>query len=145
MAAYLGVDHIVAVSSCTLGQTLALQAAGITGGEVIVPSFTIAATANAAYWNGSKVVLADLNPDTFNISLEHVESLINENTKAIMPVHVFGNPCQINELQALGDKYGVRVQVGHRQRSLLERQQSGAGRPGPEHLQHLIGPCRVAD
>lgn len=109
MAAYLGVEHVVAVSSCTLGQTLALQAAGITGGEVIVPSFTIAATANAAYWNGSKVVLADLDPDTFNISVEHVESLINENTKAIMPVHVFGNPCQINELQTLGDKYGVRV------------------------------------
>lgn len=109
MAAYLGVDHIVAVSSCTLGQTLALQAAGITGGEVIVPSFTIAATANAAYWNGSKVVLADLDPQTFNISLEHVESLINENTVAIMPVHVFGNPCQIDELQALADKYGIRV------------------------------------
>ncbi|HEU0021431.1 MAG TPA: DegT/DnrJ/EryC1/StrS family aminotransferase, partial [Dehalococcoidia bacterium] len=73
MAAYLGVDHVVAVSSCTLGQTLALQAAGIVGGEVIIPSFTIAATANAAYWNGCKIVLADLDPGTFNVSLEHVE------------------------------------------------------------------------
>lgn len=109
MSAYLGVEHVVAVSSCTLGQTLALQAAGIVGGEVIVPSFTIAATANAAYWNGSKVVLADLDPATFNISLAHVESLINENTKAIMPVHVFGNPCQIDELRALGEKYGVKI------------------------------------
>jgi dTDP-4-amino-4,6-dideoxygalactose transaminase len=109
MSAYLGVDHVVAVSSCTLGQTLALQAAGIVGGEVIVPSFTIAATANAAFWNGCKVVLADLDPDTFNVSLEHVEALINQNTRAIMPVHVFGNPCPIDELKALGKKYGVKV------------------------------------
>ena len=109
MAAYLGVEHLVAVSSCTLGQTLALQAAGIGGKEVIVPSFTIAATANAAYWNNCKVTLADLDPDTFNISLEHVEELISEETGAIMPVHVFGNPCPTYELEALAGKYGVTV------------------------------------
>lgn len=109
MASYLGVDHVAAVSSCTLGQTLALQAAGIVGKEVIIPSFTIAATANAAYWNRCQVTLADLDPQTFNISLEHVEQLITENTGAIMPVHVFGNPCPINELEALGARYGVPV------------------------------------
>ena len=109
MAEYLGVEHVAAVSSCTLGQVLALQAAGIVDREVIVPSFTIAATANAAYWNRCKVVLADLDKETYNISLEHVEELINENTGAIMPVHVFGNPNYIDELQALGDKYGVPV------------------------------------
>ena len=88
MAEYLGVDHVAAVSSCTLGQTLALQAAGIVGKEVIVPSFTIAATANAAYWNGCKLTFADIDPDTFNISLDHVERLISEDTGAIMPVPV---------------------------------------------------------
>jgi dTDP-4-amino-4,6-dideoxygalactose transaminase len=109
MAAYLGVDYVAAVSSCTLGQTLALQAAGIVGKEVIIPSFTIAATANAAHWNNCKVTLADLDPQTFNISLEHVEELISEETGAIMPVHVFGNPCPIDELEALASKYGVTV------------------------------------
>lgn len=109
MAAYLGVDHVAAVSSCTLGQTLALQAAGIVGKEVIIPSFTIAATANAVYWNNCKVTFADLDPDTFNISLEHVEQLITEDTGAIMPVHVFGNPCPIDELEALASKHGVSV------------------------------------
>jgi dTDP-4-amino-4,6-dideoxygalactose transaminase len=109
MATYLGVDHVAAVSSCTLGQTLALQAAGIVGKEIIIPSFTIAATANAAHWNNCKITFADLNPETFNISLEHVKELITENTGAIMPVHVFGNPCPINELEALARQYGVPV------------------------------------
>jgi dTDP-4-amino-4,6-dideoxygalactose transaminase len=109
MAAYLGVEHVAATSSCTLGQTLALQAAGIVGKEVIIPSFTIAATANAAYWNRCQVTLADIDPNTFNISLEHVAELISEHTGAVMPVHVFGNPCPINELEALASKYGVPV------------------------------------
>lgn len=109
MAAYLGVGHVAATSSCTLGQTLALQAAGVAGKEVIIPSFTIAATANAAYWNRCRVTLADIDPNTFNISLDHVAELISEDTGAIMPVHVFGNPCPINELEALAGKYGVPV------------------------------------
>ena len=66
MAEYLGVDHVVAVSSCTLGQTLAIAAAGLQGKKMIVPSFTIAATANAAYWNQCEIVFADLDLDTFN-------------------------------------------------------------------------------
>ena len=61
MAAYLNVDYLVAVSSCTLGLVLALQAADIVGKEVILPSFTIAATANAAYWNRSKITFADID------------------------------------------------------------------------------------
>lgn len=109
MAAYLEVSHVVAVSSCTLGLTLALQAAGIVGKEVIVPSFTIAATANAVYWNRCKPTFADIDMHTFNISAEHVERLINEETGAIMPVHVFGNPCRIRELQSLASKFGVPI------------------------------------
>lgn len=109
MADYLQVGNVVAVSSCTLGQILALQAAGIVGKEVIVPSFTIAATANAAYWNRCNVILADIEVDTFNISLGHVEELISEETGAIMPVHVFGNPCAIYELEILAGRYGVPV------------------------------------
>ena len=82
MAEYLEVDHVVAVSSCTLGLILALQAAGIVGKEVIVPSFTIAATVDALFWNRCTPVFADVDVDSLNISVEHVESLINEQTGA---------------------------------------------------------------
>lgn len=109
MAEYLGVDHVVAVSSCTLGQTLAIAAAGLQGKKMIVPSFTIAATANAAYWNQCEIVFADLDLDTFNISLEHLEELMDDDVGAIMPVHVFGNPCQIDEIDAIAQRYGATV------------------------------------
>ncbi len=109
MADYLQVDNVVAVSSCTLGQILALQAAEVVGKEVIVPSLSIAATANAAYWNRCRVRFADIDLDTFNISPKHVEELITEETGAIMPVHVFGNPCAIEELEALSSRFGVPV------------------------------------
>lgn len=130
MAAYLGVEHVAAVSSCTLGLTLALQAAGVVGKEVIVPSFTIAATANAAYWNRCKLTFADIDPDTFNISLEHVEQLVSEETGAIMPVHVFGNPCPIDELQALASRYGVPVVYDAAQAFGASYQGSRVGRFG---------------
>jgi dTDP-4-amino-4,6-dideoxygalactose transaminase len=109
MAAYLGVDQVVAVSSCTLGLTLALQAAGIVGKEVITSSFTIAATANAAYWNRCPITFADIDAESFDLSPEHVAELISERTGAILPVHVFGNPCRIDEIQAVAHRYGVPV------------------------------------
>ncbi len=109
MAAYLGVDQVVAVSSCTLGLTLALQAAGIAGKEVITSSFTIAATANAAYWNRCPITFADIDSESFDLSPEHVAELISERTGAILPVHVFGNPCRIEEIQAIASRYGVPV------------------------------------
>jgi dTDP-4-amino-4,6-dideoxygalactose transaminase len=109
MAAYLGVDQVVAMSSCTLGLTLALQAAGIAGKEVITSSFTIAATANAAYWNRCPITFADIDTDSFDLSPEHVAELISERTGAILPVHVFGNPCRIKEIQAIAHRYGVPV------------------------------------
>jgi dTDP-4-amino-4,6-dideoxygalactose transaminase len=109
MAAYLGVDQVVAVSSCTLGLTLALQAAGIVGKEVITSSFTIAATANAAYWNRCPITFADIDSESFDLSPEHVAELISERTGAILPVHVFGNPCRIDEIQAVAHRYGVTV------------------------------------
>lgn len=109
MAEYLGVNHVVAVSSCTLGQTLAIAAAGLQGKKMIVPSFTIAATANAAYWNQCEIVFADLDLDTYNISLEHLEELMDEDVGAIMPVHVFGNSCPIDEIDEIANRYGATV------------------------------------
>ena len=109
MAGYLGVEHVVAVSSCTLGQTLAIAAAGLQGKKMIVPSFTIAATANAAYWNRCEIIFADLDLDTYNISLDHLEELMDDDVAAIMPVHVFGNPVHVAEIEALAAKYGAVV------------------------------------
>ena len=109
MSAYLGAEHVVAVSSCTIGQTLAIAAAGLEGTKIIVPSFTIAATANAAYWNRCQIVFVDIDLDTFNLSVDHLEHLMDESVGAIMPVHVFGNPCPIAELEAVARRYGATV------------------------------------
>ncbi|MCI0812480.1 MAG: DegT/DnrJ/EryC1/StrS family aminotransferase, partial [Chloroflexi bacterium] len=110
MADYLGVDYLVAVSSCTLGQTLAIAAAGLQGKKMIVPSFTIAATANAAYWNRCEIIFADLDLDTYNMSLDHLEELlVNDDVAAIMPVHVFGNPVHVAEIEALAVRHGATV------------------------------------
>ena len=109
MASYLEVDDVAAVSSCTLGLTLAIQAAGLAGKKIILPSFTIAATANAAYWNGCQPVFVDVDLDTFNISTDHLAELVSEDIGAIMPVHVFGNPCPIDEVQAIADRHGIPV------------------------------------
>jgi dTDP-4-amino-4,6-dideoxygalactose transaminase len=109
MAAYLGVEHVAAVSSCTQGQALGIAAAGLKGKKMIVPSFTIAATANAAYWNQCEIVFADIDLDTFNISLDHLEELMGEDVGAVMPVHVFGNPSPVDEIQAIASRYGATV------------------------------------
>jgi dTDP-4-amino-4,6-dideoxygalactose transaminase len=109
MAAYLGVEHVAAVSSCTLGQTLAIRAAGLDGKKIVIPSFTIAATANAAQWNGCQIVFADIDLDTFNLSTEHLEELMDEDVAAIMPVHVFGNPCPVDAIEAIATRYGAAV------------------------------------
>jgi len=109
MAAYLEVEHVVAVSSCTLGQTLAIQAAGIHDTKVIVPSFTIAATANAVFWNRCTPVFVDIDLQTFNLSTEHLEELVSEEIGAVMPVHVFGNPCPIQEVQSIAGRHEIPV------------------------------------
>lgn len=85
------VKHAIAVTSCTTGLHLALSAMGIgPGDEVIVPSFTWIATANAVLYCGARPVFADVDPRTFNIAPESVEARVTENTRAIIPVHLFG-------------------------------------------------------
>ena len=109
MAAYLGVEHVVAVSSCTQGLALAIQAAGLQGKKVALPSFTIAATANAAYWNRCQLLFVDIDLDTFNLSVPHLREVMDEEVGAVLPVHVFGNPCAVEEIQAVASQYGATV------------------------------------
>lgn len=107
---YLDVPEAVAVSSGTAGLHLALLAAGVgPGDEVITSSMTFAATANAIVLCGARPVLADCEPDTLNIALDGIESRINSRTKAIMPVHFAGQPCDMDELLAIGRRHGVPI------------------------------------
>ncbi|OKL49521.1 aminotransferase DegT [Boudabousia liubingyangii] len=100
----------VAVNSGTSGLHLGLLAAGIgAGDEVIVPSFTFAATGNSVALTGAKPVFADIELDYFCLDPKSVEASITENTKAIMPVHLYGHPAAMDQLQALADKHGLML------------------------------------
>jgi dTDP-4-amino-4,6-dideoxygalactose transaminase len=108
VAAYLGLDHAVAVSSGTAALHVALLALGIgPGDEVIVPDFTFPATANVVALVGARPVLADVSLETFNLDPAGVEALITPRTRAIMPVHLFGLPAPMDEIQALAEAHGL--------------------------------------
>ncbi|MDD3905545.1 MAG: DegT/DnrJ/EryC1/StrS family aminotransferase [Candidatus Omnitrophica bacterium] len=113
MSAYLKEDVDVftaALSSCTAGLHLALLALGIgAGDEVIVPTMTFAATAQVVGWVGAKLVLCDINEDTLNIDTEKAEKLITARTKAIIPVHMGGYPCDMAEISRIAKKYKLKV------------------------------------
>lgn len=101
LSQYLNVKHVVAMSNCTLALTLAIQSAGLRGKEIAIPSFTISATVNAAYWNNCKIKFIDIDPETFNMSVSDLRKKVSSETAAIMPVHVFGNPNKTKELEEI--------------------------------------------
>jgi len=107
-ARYVGTGYAVAVSSCTLGLMLVLKALGLRG-EVIVPSFTFSATVHALLWNNLEPVFADCDRETFNISPESVEKSISPRTSAILGVHVFGLPCEVEELTKIARRKGLKL------------------------------------
>ena len=100
----------VAVNSGTSGLHLGLLACGIGhGDEVIVPSFTFAATANAVALTGATPVFADISPDTFNLDPESVREALTERTTAVMPVHLYGHPADMDALRALTAEHGIQL------------------------------------
>ncbi|MDO5065981.1 MAG: DegT/DnrJ/EryC1/StrS aminotransferase family protein [Propionibacteriaceae bacterium] len=100
----------VAVNSGTSGLHLGLLSCGIgAGDEVIVPSFTFAATANSVALTGATPVFADISADDFTLDPASVEASITERTKAIMPVHLYGHPAKMDQLQAIADKHGLML------------------------------------
>lgn len=111
LAAFLGVSgtNIALFSNGTLSLELAFAALGITSGEVITTPFTFVATAHAIVRAGATPFFADIDPDTLCLSPEAVEKLITPRTKAIVPVHVYGNACDVAGFQRLADKYGVKI------------------------------------
>ena len=105
---YLEVDHISMFSNGTLALLLGLRALNLTG-EVITTPFTFPATVQALDWNNLTPVFCDIDPASFNIDADKIEALITEKTSAILGVHVFGNPCAVEKIQAIADKHKLKV------------------------------------
>ncbi|WP_408955101.1 DegT/DnrJ/EryC1/StrS family aminotransferase [Natroniella sp. ANB-PHB2] len=109
-ADYVGSKHALAVNSCTAGLHLLLVAAGIgEGDEVITTSMTFAATANVIVEVGAKPVLVDIDPKTFNMDIQDLERKITDKTKAIIPVHMAGQPCEMDEIMKLAKERDIYV------------------------------------
>lgn len=104
-AEYLGVRHVVAVSSCTSGLMLTLQGCGADG-PVVMPAFTFSATAHAAHWAGGTPVFGDVDADTLTLDPAAAEKAV-EGASALMATHLYGTPCDTEGLQATADRAGV--------------------------------------
>lgn len=105
---YLGVEHISLFANATIALVTATQALRITG-EVITTPYSFVATAHSLLWNGIQPVFADIDPVTLNLDPDRVEAAITPRTTAIMPVHCYGNPCDIEAIQRIADNYNLRV------------------------------------
>jgi len=106
---YLGVEHLNLFVNGTIGLLVALQALRINSGEVITTPFTFPATSHVLYWNGIRPVYCDIEDKTFNIDASKIERLIGPDTKGILAVHVYGNPCDVETIQAIADRHGLNV------------------------------------
>lgn len=108
LASYLKVPYISLFTNGTLPLITALQALRISG-EVITTPYSFVATTHALWWNGIKPVFVDIDPTTGNIDPEKIEAAITPRTTAIMPVHVYGKPCDTKRIQEIADNYGLKV------------------------------------
>jgi dTDP-4-amino-4,6-dideoxygalactose transaminase len=108
IAEYLGVKYISLFTNGTLPLITALQAMKITG-EVITTPYSFVATTHSIWWNGLKPVFVDVDEETGNINPEKIEAAITPHTTAIMPVHVYGTPCNTQRIQEIADIYGFKV------------------------------------
>lgn len=110
VASYLGVGRGVGVASGTDALLLALRALGIgAGDEVIVPSYTFFATAGAVLLSGAKPICVDVEPAAYTINVDQIESAITTQTKAIIPVHLYGHPANMNGVMEVARKHGLKV------------------------------------
>ena len=105
---YLGVEHVALFNNGTIALLTALQALRVTG-EVITTPYSFVATAHSLLWNGIKPVFADIDPHTLNLDPARIEAAITPQTTAIMPVHCYGNPCDVQAIQKIADNYNLRV------------------------------------
>lgn len=108
LAEYLKVPYLSLFTNGTLPLITALQALHITG-EVITTPYSFVATTHALWWNGIKPVFVDIDLATGNMDPEKIEAAITPRTTAIMPVHVYGKPCNTEAIQEIADKYGLKI------------------------------------
>ena len=108
LAEYLGAKHVSLFTNGMIALQLGMQALRITG-EVITTPFTFVATTHAIHLNGCTPVFCDIESDTFTLDPKKIESLITPRTTAIMPVHVYGNPCQHEKLKEIAETYGLKL------------------------------------
>lgn len=108
LADYLGVEHLCLFSNGTLALLTALQALRISG-EVITTPYSFVATSHTLLWNGLTPVFADIDPVTCNIDPRKIEALITPQTTAILPVHCYGIPCDVDKIQSIADAWGLKV------------------------------------
>lgn len=109
LSRYLGVDHLSLFCNGTIALLVALQAMRINNGEVITTPFTFPATTHVLHWNRLRPVFCDIEPATFNLDPRQIEALITPETRAILPVHVYGNPCQVEAIREIADRHGLSV------------------------------------
>ncbi len=105
---YLGVRHISLFTNATIALVTALQSLRITG-EVITTPYSFVATAHSLMWNGIKPVFVDVDPVTLNMDPARIEAAITPQTTAIMPIHCYGTPCDVDAIQRIADDYNLRV------------------------------------
>ena len=105
---YLGVKYISLFSNGTLALITAIQALKISG-EVITTPFSFVATTHALWWNNIKPVFVDIEPETFNVDPDKIEAAITTKTTAILPVHVYGNPCNVEKIQEIANRHNLKL------------------------------------
>ncbi|HDX6355016.1 TPA: dTDP-4-amino-4,6-dideoxy-D-glucose aminotransferase VioA, partial [Escherichia coli] len=105
---FLGVQHISLFNNATIALITALQALRITG-EVITTPYSFVATSHAILWNGLTPVFVDIENDGYNIDYRKIEQAITPKTSAILPVHCYSTPCEVEEIQKIADNYGLKV------------------------------------
>lgn len=108
LARYLGVEHLALFTNGTIALVTALQTLRITG-EVITTPYSFVATAHSLFWNSITPVFVDIDPRTCNLDPARIEEAITPRTTAIMPVHCYGNPCDVERIQQIADTYGLKV------------------------------------
>lgn len=105
---YLGIEHIALFTNGTIALVTALQALRITG-EVITTPYSFVATSHSLLWNGIKPVFVDIDPNTLNLDPMKIEAAITPQTTAILPVHCYGHPCDVEAIQKIADNYNLKV------------------------------------
>ena len=105
---YLGVGYIALFNNGTIALITALQALKIKG-EVITTPYSFVATAHSLLWNGIEPVFVDIDPNTLNLDPSKIEAAITSKTTAIMPVHCYGHPCDVDAIQEIADRHNLKV------------------------------------